>query len=79
MIGILTFAKASSSGANIVYGGEDSLSPKPTNNRYSPYLNSGPKYCFRVFVHKTEHSLMPEIGQNWHDVKIGGMCTQCTL
>ena len=23
--------------------------------------------------------VLPKIGQNWHDVKIGGMCAQCTL
>ena len=31
-------------------------------------------------LHKShKEPVLPKIGQNWHDVNIDGMCTQCTL
>ena len=59
----------------------------PTPSEIGQY---GPKKYDRKYVRKkndnnTERKIrgkepvMPYIGQNWHDVKIDGICTQCTL
>ena len=34
-------------------------------------------YVFAKF--SSREPVLPQIGQKWHDVKIEGMCTQCTL
>ena len=49
--------------------GENPPCPQPL--RQNPVLIKRTKNLFGLKLAK--------IGQNWHDVKLGGMCTQCTL
>ena len=49
----------------------------------APYTVMAAQVCkngfFDLFraIYIFKEPVLPEIGQNWHDVKIDGMCTQC--
>ena len=43
------------------------------------YNNERIMNCKNVYEKSFKELVLPQIGPNWHDVKIYGMCTQCML